>query len=468
MRSLFSSRIGARSTNQKIFFAALTVALVGMLAKGGVAAKELIVAKLFGRGDELDAFLISFLLPSFLVNLLIGALGSAFVPVFVETREKHGAEAAQKLFSSLLLIIIVVLVVMAALLGFLATYYLPFLGSNFSPAKLLFTRRLLWWLLPFIIFNGVTVFISAVLNAGEKFAFPALVPLITPLITILLLESAGQTLGVFSLVAGVVAGSCIESAALIWALSSHNLSARLRWHGMDEHVRRVLSQYAPAFGGSFLMCSTTVVDQAMAAMLPAGSVAALSYSNKLVGLILAVCGTALSTATLPYFSKMVAKSDWQGCRHTLKKYSFLVMTMAIPCTMLLMLLSKPLIRLLFQRGAFTNADTALVSHVQVFYAIQIPFYIGGMLFVRFLSSIKRNDVLMYSAALSLVLDVALNFLLMRFLGIAGIALSTSLVYIVAFVFLGAYSRRLISRAPGSTSSVAEQRNNMVEATEIAH
>jgi Na+-driven multidrug efflux pump len=64
--------------------------------------------------------------------------------------------------------------------------------------------------------------------------------------------------------------------------------------------------------------------------------------------------------------------------------------------------------------------------------------------------------------------VALNFLLMRFLGIAGIALSTSLVYIVAFVFLGAYSRRLISRAPGSTSSVAEQRNGMIEATEIAH
>ena len=61
------------------------------------------------------------------------------------------------------------------------------------------------------------------------------------------------------------------------------------------------------------------------------------------------------------------------------------MTMAIPCTLLLMVLSKPLIRLLFQRGAFTTAYTALVSHVQVFYAIQIPFYIGGMLFVRFRS-----------------------------------------------------------------------------------
>jgi putative peptidoglycan lipid II flippase len=467
MRALFSTQSASRSNNQKIFVAAVTVGLVGMLAKAGIAAKELIVAKMFGRGDDLDAFLIAFLLPSFVVNLLVGALGSAFVPVFIETREKEGAEAAQKLFSSLLLITVAVLALMAAVLAVLAPYYLPFLGSNFSSAKLLFTRRLLLWLLPFIVFNGATVFVSAVLNAGERFALPALVPLVTPLITILLLQSTGKTLGVFSLVAGVVAGSCIESAVLLGALSTHKLSAKPGWHGLDQRVRKVLSQYAPAFGGSFLMCSTTVVDQAMAAMLPAGSVAALSYSNKLVGLILAVCGTALSTATLPYFSKMIARGEWKECRHTLKKYSVLVMTVAVPFTVFLMLLSKPLIRLLFQRGAFTSSDTTLVSHVQIFYAIQIPFYICGMLFVRFLSSMKRNDVLLYSSAVSLVLDVALNLVLMKFWGIAGIALSTSFVYIVAFLFLGGYSMKLISRVPDSISSSAGHQNGMVEAAEIA-
>ena len=176
MKAMFSTRLGARSTNQKIFFAAVTVGLVGMLAKAGITVKELIVAKMFGRGDDLDAFLIAFLLPSFIVNLVVGSLSIAFIPMFIEAREKQGAEAAQKLFSSLLCLLVVILVAMAAILGLLAPYYLPFLGSNFSPAKLLLTRRLLCWILPFVLFNGVSVFISAALNAGERFALPALFP----------------------------------------------------------------------------------------------------------------------------------------------------------------------------------------------------------------------------------------------------------------------------------------------------
>ena len=81
---------------------------------------------------------------------------------------------------------------------------------------------------------------------------------------------------------------------------------------------------------------------------------------------------------------------------------------------------------------------------------------------------KRNDVLLYSAAISLVLDVALNFLLMRVWGISGIALSTSCVYIIAFLFLGGYSMKLISQAPASISADAEHNVGMIEATEIAH
>jgi putative peptidoglycan lipid II flippase len=109
----------------------------------------------------------------------------------------------------------------------------------------------------------------------------------------------------------------------------------------------------------------------------------------------------------------------------------------------LIALSHPLIRLIFQRGAFTSVDTDLVSRVQMCYFIQIPFYMCGMLFVRFLSSIRRNDVLMYGSAISLALDVSLNLILMRKMGVAGIALSTSMVYVLAFVILGGLSLRLL-------------------------
>ena len=436
---------GQASTNRKIFRAAVTVAAAGLLAKGGLAMKELIVARAFGRGDDLDAFLIAFVLPSFMLNLVMGSLGAAFVPAFVDVRQKKGVAAAQKLLSSVAALSLAVMVVMAVLLGVLAPYYLPMLASSFSPQKLHLTRELLYWILPFILFSGLSTFVSAVLNAGEKFALPAVVPLVTPLVTIFCIWLGAGRFGAFALAVAVTFGSLLEAALLARSLRAHGLALRLGRVRLDPALRAVLSQYAPMFAGSFLMCSTTVVDQAMAAMLPGGSVAALSYANKTVGLVLAVCATALSTATLPYFSQMAAKRDWNGCRNTLRRYSTLVFGLAMPFTLVLIVFSKPLVQILFQRGAFNNSDTALVSRVQAFYAIQVPFYICGMLFVRFLSAVRRNDFLMYGSAISLILDVALNLLFMRIYGVSGIALSTSLVYVFAFFFLGGCTIRVLSR-----------------------
>ena len=436
---------GQDSTNRKIFRAALTIGLVSTVAKGGAVLKDLVVARVFGRSDALDAFLIAFLVPSFVLVLVMSSLGSALIPVLVETKKNRGPEAEQKLLSSVMFLSMSVLVLIAALLGFFAPFYLRILGLSFSPSKLLLTRKVLYCLLPYLVFSGMATFVSGALSAYKKFALPSLVPIVTPLLTIAAILVAPKSWSVYPLALGIVAGGFLEAAILLRLLKICGIQFRLRWNGFDADVRSVLRQYAPVLAGSVLMCSTTVIDQAMAAMLPSGSVAALSYANKIVGLIVAIGATALTTAALPYFSHMVADGDWAGCRHTLKRYTVLTLVTSVPLTLLLMALSHPLIRLIFQRGAFNALDTDLVSHVQMCYFIQIPFYMCGMLFVRFLSSIRRNDVLMYGSAISLVLDISLNLILMRKMGIAGIALSTSLVYVVAFVILGTLSVRLLRK-----------------------
>ncbi len=433
------------STNRRIFRAAVIIGLLTLVAKAAVAIKEVLVARWFGRDDSLDAFLIAYLVPYFVMSLAMGALVSAFVPTYVETREKQGVDAAQRLFSSAMFLSVIVVIPVTILLAVLAPYYLPYMGSSFSAAKLRLTRELLYMMLPVVLFGGVAVFVSAVLNAGERFALPALAPLVTPVVTILFLKAAVKNWGAFSLAGGIVAGSILEAALLTRALKAQGIRFTLRWRGVDLSMRRVLGQYAPMMAGSFLMCGTSLVDQSMAAMLPGGSVAALSYANKIVGAAVAIGSIGLSTAALPYFSKMAAQNDWNGCQHTLKRYSALVALATVPFTACLIVFSKPLVRLLFERGAFTNGDTRLVSSVLICYSIQIPFFVGGMLFVRFLSSMRRNDILMYGAVISLPLDIVLNLVLMRVAGVAGIALSTSLVYAVSFLYLSMFSLRLLAK-----------------------
>ena len=440
---LLKKKDGLDTINRRIFRAALTIGFLGLLTKIALAGKELVVAQRFGRNDQLDAFLIAYLLPSFVMNLLTGALAAALIPVLVEIRHKQGQESADKLVSNVAFITLIALIGIAVLMALLAPYYLPLLGSRFSPEKLDLTRKLLYTLLPWVVLSGIAATASSVLNAGEKFALPAVIPVLTPSVTILFILVTAREVGAFSLAAGAAVGSLLEAAMLVYLLRAHGTRFNFKWTGIDDNLRCVLRQYAPMLAGSFLMGSTTVVDQSMAAMLAPGSVAALSYANKIVNMVLTTAAPALSTAVLPYFSKMVAAADWQGCRHTLKRYSLLVISAAVPFTILIIAFSKPLVRLIYQRGAFTAADSALVSKVQIYYSLQIPFFIWGMLFVRFLSSIRRNDLLMYASAVNLAIDVTMNLILMKPLGVAGIALSTSLVYMGSLTFVAVATVRIL-------------------------
>jgi len=154
-----------------------------------------------------------------------------------------------------------------------------------------------------------------------------------------------------------------------------------------------------------------------------------------VGFILHVGSVALATAVLPYFSKMVSAQDWQELRNVLKSLAVLIIAISIPVAAVLIYFSEPIIRLVFERGAFESGDTVAVAAVQAVYALQIPFFTIGIMLARLLSALQNNQILFWSSFINLILNVVLNFILMQYLDVVGIALSTSLVYMFSFGFL---------------------------------
>ena len=205
---------------------------------------------------------------------------------------------------------------------------------------------------------------------------------------------------------------------------------------MSPHFREVIRQYLPMAAGAFLLSGTGLVDRAMAATLGPGSVSVLSYANKVVAVVVGLGTLALGTAVLPHFSLMVAKEDWRGIRHTIKTYVRLLLWTTIPIVIFLTFVSRPIIELVFERGRFTHSDTILVAKVQTFYFLQVPFYALSILFIRLISSLKRNKTLLWGATVSFPVNILLNILFMRWMGVAGIALSTSVVYLISCIYLG--------------------------------
>jgi putative peptidoglycan lipid II flippase len=432
------------TTNRRILGAAATVAALSLVVRAASLVKDLAVSYRFGTGDAIDAFLIAVLLPGFAVNVVAGSLNAAFVPIFIELREREGAASADRLFRSVLAVSLATLVLVSVVLALSFSSFLPHLASNFSPSKLALTRQLFWWLLPMLVLSGMATVWTGGLNASERFALGAAAPVAIPAVATVALLVAGGRLGIEALTVGTVIGYGIAASATAAAASRAGWSITPGWSGLSPDLRRVLGQYGPVLAAACLMSGTTLTDQAMASTLSAGSVAALSYGNKTVALLTGLVTISLGTAVLPHFSRLVARCEWAAVRHTLRTWVRLIAIVTIPLTLLMVVGSTSIVRFAFERGAFGSNDTQTVALVQAMYVIQVPFYTVGILFVRMLTSMQRNRTLFWGASISLPLNVLLNYLFMQRMGVAGIALSTALMYVVSSAYLGFMLHRALA------------------------
>ena len=377
------------------------------------------------------------------MSVIGGSIGPALIPTFVRVRETRGIKAAEKLYIGVAFWSLGLLFLATAAMVLAAPLYLPLLASGFSPEKLALTKSLLFAMAPLILFSGLAAVSSAILNASESFAPSGPLSLLPALGAALGACTSGGARGAFAMAIGLVVGHLVEGLVLIGCLARAGFRLQLARPEMDADSRHVLGQYFPMVAGALLMVSTQVVDQSMAAMLPAGSVAALSYGNRMMAVPLNVAATALGTAIIPYLSLLVKRRDWTGIENTVKKYVRLSFAAALLPTAVLSLCAPVLVRLLFERGAFTADDTRTVAGVQTLASLQLPFYLASIVVVRAISSFSSNRLLMYGAVVNCTLNIGLNYFFMRRLGVAGIALSTSVMYLVSFGYLYAsYSRRL--------------------------
>jgi len=421
------------SVNRRIFAAMITVGAFTLVVKAIGILRQLVIADQFGTSDALDAFLIAFLVPSFAVNVVAGSFNAAFMPTYIQIRAEQNREAAQRLFSSVTVGSTILIVVISGLLALLSPYIISVIGSGFSPDKQALTRSIFFVVLPVLVISSLATIWASILNAGERFVLAALAPIMTPVVTVIALLAMGTLWGIYALAIGTVGGFFLEAVLLAWGLRREHFSLVPRWYGMDPAARQVAKQYAPMAAGALLMSSTDLVDQSMAAMLGPGSVSALSYGSKVVALIIGMGSIALGTAVFPYFSRMVAEKDWEGIRCTLKTYTGLILLVTVPLTIVLFRFSEPIVMLLFARGAFSTGDTLLVGRVQSLYLLQIPFYVLSIMGVRLLSALKKNQILMVISGINLIANIIGNYLFMSYLGVAGISLSTSVVYLISVI-----------------------------------
>lgn len=435
--------------NRVILRAALSVGAAGVIVKAAATCKEIAVAGVYGRGDAMDAFLAAALIPSLLVNLIAESMNQVLAPTLIGVREREGRRAAQQLLSSAMLWLGVLLVAASGAMALAAHAIFLLIASHFPAGKLALSIRLFYALLPIVPLTGIATICTSVLNTVDRFTVPALAPIVMSASIVACALTLGQRFGIWAMVAGTDAGTLIHMGIVATMMHRSGYRFSLRWHGMSPAVAQVGRQYGQVLLSGVVASGGLLVDQSMAAMLVAGSVSAMVYANRFVSVVLALIAGAISTAIVPPLSRLIAHRELRGCRAMMQTWVRNTAVVAVPIAILLIVCARPLVRIALQHGAFGPRDTAVVARVLAMYAIQIPFFAASRVFYRFLIAMRRTDLVFYCGIINLVLDVVLNLLLMRWYGVAGIALATSLWTVSTFIFLWYWAHRVLARAESS-------------------
>lgn len=434
--------LGSGSVNQRIALATLIVMAGTLVVKVAATVKDILIARHFGLGDDLDALLMALVIPIFVTAVFGATFNAGFMPAYVRVRERDGAEAAKRLFANVMLLSIGMLLACIAVMAAAAGPLLKLLAAEFSPEKRKLLEALYFLLLPTVVLGGQISLWGAVLNAREKFALNALAPIVSPLAILVSLVTLVPRLGIGGVAWAIVLGAIAELAILGTALARRGMLPAPRWwRDMAAETRVVLQQYAPTVAAQSLMCGTALVNSAMVSWLGPGAVSALNYGNKIPTFLAAAGMTALGSAVMPHFSRLVAVNDHAAIRHTLSTFGRWLLILSVPATLAFMAGSEWMVRILFERGAFGPDDTAAVTLIQQMYLIQLPFVVLGMLGVRLLVAMGKCHLLTVMSAVNLAMCVIGNLAFMYSMGASGIALSTSIMYIVSSTMIWGFVYR---------------------------
>ncbi|SDF74785.1 murein biosynthesis integral membrane protein MurJ [Thalassobaculum litoreum] len=415
--------------------AGATIAILSVVAKSSAFLREAVIAMLYGRGPEVDAFFVALALPVFLVQIVAGSFQIAAIPALLAAKRGGDRRRASALATSGAGIVAGVIAGAAILCAAFAPLYLPAVAPGYSARTITLATDMLWIMSLFAVMGGLAYAGGAVLTAERRFALPAIAPVLTPLAMALLLIGFRDSLGVSALAWGAVIGTLAEAAIVLSA--ARRLGYRPAVSVSRADLADLLRRWGPLFLATLLLSGAGLIDQLMAARLGEGAASALGYGAKLVLAGLHVVTTALGISVLPAYAEN-ALEDPARLFSRLRRHLVAVILLAIPGVGIAWLLSEPVIALLYQRGAFTAEDTKLVAQVLSAYATQLPAFAAVVILVRAAAVLNLGGVIPVAAAVNIVLTIALNALFMRYWGVVGIALATAPAFAVtgAVLYLG--------------------------------
>jgi putative peptidoglycan lipid II flippase len=342
--------------------------------------RDQVYAAVFGASPAMDAFVVAFRIPNFMRRLSAeGSFSMAFVPVLAEYKSRHGHEAVKELVDRVAGTLTAFLLVLTAAAVLLAPWIMPVFAPGFGAdtEQGQLAAEMLRITFPYALFISLASLAGGILNSYERFAIPALSPVLMNLamIAAALCVAPYMREPVLALAWGVFASGILQLACQLPSLAKIGLLPRPRWGAAHAGVRRIMKLMVPTLFGASVAQVNLLLNTIMASFLVGGSVTWLYYTDRLLEFPLGMFGVAIGTVILPHLSSRHASTDPEGFSKALDWGFRLCLLIGVPACLGLILCAEPLIATLFQHGNFSAHDTAMARLSLVAQATAVPAFL---------------------------------------------------------------------------------------------
>ncbi|MHA1597858.1 MAG: murein biosynthesis integral membrane protein MurJ [Alphaproteobacteria bacterium] len=392
--------------------------------------RDVLIAAVLGAGMLADVFFVAFKFPNLFRRLFAeGAFNMAFVPLFAGALEVEGKDAARQFADQALAVLL------WALLAFVVAFEvaMPWAMTAFAPGfvgnpeKFSLAVDLTRVTFPYLLFISLVSLLAGVLNSVGKFAAAAATPILLNICLIgavLGFASVAETPG-HALAWGVFGAGIVQFIWLFIHASKAGFAPRMVRPRLTPNVKLLLVRALPVALGAGIYQINLLIDTIIASLLPDGSISYLFFADRVNQLPLGVIGVAVGTALLPLLSRQIRGEDEAAASHSQNRAVEFSLLLTLPAAVALMVIAEPVVTVLFERGAFGEAEAMATAAALGIYAIGLPAYV----LVKALAPgfFARGDTAtpVKIAVAAIVVNLVLNLILMGPFLHVGIAMATA-------------------------------------------
>lgn len=407
-------------------------------------ARELILASNFGASNITDAYLTALNIPVVIFAGVSASLATTYIPMFYSVKEKEGKSGVYKFTDNVYSIVVLCSLLLIAIGLTFTPYIVKLFAVGFKGDILDLTINFSRILMPAMLFLAINSIQSAYLQANDKFYISAASTIPFNIICILAII-IGANSNAYTMVYITLFAYIAQMIFQFIFVKNDGYKYKLHINLADKNIHKLLYLVIPVFIGSYVDQINTMINRSLASTIEVGAITALNYASKLNVFATGIIVMSLSTVLYPILSRLSSEKNMELFKKYVTKSVNLVIVFMIPITFMTMVLVNPIVKILFEKGSFNSHDTYLTSTALFYYSLGMVAYGVRDVLSRTFYSLQDTKTPVKNAAISVLFNIVFSLILVKYMGIGGLALSTSIAGIIAALLLGISLRKKIGK-----------------------